>query len=435
MVCSIQSEHERYGLDTIERRTQGTLEMEPQGHISQRFETTEKLSYKRHISDTTEEEQNSQKVFPNDSIQAWQDFHLLLGDPWWARVWIFQEYMLASKIIFLARGRSFQAEDFIATFEKMYERRANLRTLVAEYRQKPANVQVQSTARLGANSAKRPTDNNSDEQSICITREVDSLDRIAEDPAWQNVAFLIQQKSKIMATFNEQPIIPLSKLLDHARNCNCTDPRDRVYAFLAFVDPECRIRVDYSASNTWSDVSADAVTKMIQKEQDLNIIMLAMEATDFNPLVNKFPTWVRNYAVRDIANSDYKLFLTGIGPHLVTCETAMESSLEVSFGPDEHGRPNRELSALGSQIDTLSTPTPPDDNPHWKWFQSQTSAQVYGVPVTVMRNDEIWVLRGLKYPIVVSKRKRGYVLRGHAAIKNGKAVPLRSQLDVRMTLI
>jgi hypothetical protein len=64
--------------------------------------------------------------------------------------------------------------------------------------------------------------------------------------------------------------IKLKELLDHSRNCNTSDPRDRIFAFVGLADSAYDIIPNYS--HDIDRVLIDATIKIIETECSLEVL-------------------------------------------------------------------------------------------------------------------------------------------------------------------
>ena len=63
---------------------------------------------------------------------------------------------------------------------------------------------------------------------------------------------------------------PLNTLLDQTKGCECTDPRDRVYALFNFYPSIEGVRPDYTQKPR--EVFQDVVLRLLTKERDLDLL-------------------------------------------------------------------------------------------------------------------------------------------------------------------
>ncbi|PVH79302.1 HET-domain-containing protein [Cadophora sp. DSE1049] len=102
---------------------------------------------------------------------------------------------------------------------------------------------------------------------------------------------------------------PLTTLLDNTKHCECSDPRDRIFALLSLVDPSHRvIGIEADYSQTVSEVHKNAVLCTIKSNQNLRIVATAgLEQNNFG-----LPSWVPKWPCRTINRSlEYSVYASG----------------------------------------------------------------------------------------------------------------------------
>ncbi|KAJ9602679.1 hypothetical protein H2200_012873 [Cladophialophora chaetospira] len=86
----------------------------------------------------------------------------------------------------------------------------------------------------------------------------------------------------------------IRRMLEAARSCQVTDPRDRVYAFLGLVDSGYSIEPDYKSSNSLQDLFCYTCKRTILFEQSLDILSHAQDK--YRTEDDGLPSWVPDWS-------------------------------------------------------------------------------------------------------------------------------------------
>jgi hypothetical protein len=159
-------------------------------------------------------------------------------------------------------------------------------------------------------------------------------------PQFERVTFLLDTQ-EAWHNDSDRSIRPV---LESARRCEVTDPRDKVYAFLGLVDPGYMIEPDYRQSNNLLNLFCYTCKRTILFEQSLDILSHAQENS--RALNDGLPSWVPNWsstrdrALLQTSNTNFR----ASGNHKAV----------VLFAKDSDGKPNRVLQTQCLIIDSLA---------------------------------------------------------------------------------
>jgi hypothetical protein len=229
----------------------------------------------------------------------------------------------------------------------------------------------------------------------------------------------------IHARSNPQNPKELKELLRHARNCHSSDPRDRVYAFLGLAHQQYGIVPNYSWANDAVKVFVDTCKKIIEFDCDLSILEHAALAR--KDLGCFLPSWVPDWTSR--VDYDFRLecarvadIKTDSSPNFVPPRI---KSLRPEYRADEDGNVGRlELKVEGVLVDVIDSFSDSALEPSHVQSLKATSGHDVFTGRQAQLGDEIWVIPGASWPIVL--RPEGdskYIFLGEALICE-KDVPL-----------
>ncbi|KAK5129059.1 hypothetical protein LTR85_000392 [Meristemomyces frigidus] len=206
----------------------------------------------------------------------------------------------------------------------------------------------------------------------------------------------------------------------HGRNCQSSDPRDKVYAFLGLADPSYAVAVDYSTASTVNAVLTGVAAAIVRVEKRLDILAIAMDDKGIYPTRDHLLTWVPNWSRPENPNSEYKQFLRGIQFPMKdkVCRASKDRDPIFSFHADRNGNPNRILKIAAIYVDTLGRIVEDSNLRPWRRFASGSDLVISTVSVA-RPGDEVWVLLGADEPFVLTKpsaRDDVYIILGHAML-------------------
>jgi hypothetical protein len=104
-------------------------------------------------------------------------------------------------------------------------------------------------------------------------------------PIWSR-EYLLTALAMVDKTPNKQ----LRSLIEQTRSCQCSDPRDRIYALLALSNTPLLLEPDYSKSIL--EIYRQVVVEHVMRGRDMNIL-----SSWESPSSTDWPTWVPNWTV------------------------------------------------------------------------------------------------------------------------------------------
>jgi len=205
----------------------------------------------------------------------------------------------------------------------------------------------------------------------------------------------------------------IKPLLQHARNCQSSDPRDRVYAFVGLAYPEYELVPSYSWSNTTIDVFIETCQKII--EFDGNLSILEHAAVSRSDIGCFLPSWVPDWT-SCVQYNFREECLRAAGTILETMETFAASKCknydQVEYRRDEEGRSSHlALKTKGVFLDRIG-PYNDENNEEpiapKKEIES-VNVQRFGISLgykvftgrQAQTDDEVWILYGANWPVIL----------------------------------
>jgi hypothetical protein len=133
----------------------------------------------------------------------------------------------------------------------------------------------------------------------------ESLERESKIPLTSSYGLRVKTPFKRIASvrwfrdandmFGPYPPVDLIALLTHARACEVTNPRDRLYALLAIATDGTDFTVDYSKSV--ADIYHEFAKTIILRDNNLDILGFSSGIQNLNQL----PSWVSDWTVKKVA--------------------------------------------------------------------------------------------------------------------------------------
>ncbi|GME44205.1 hypothetical protein K458DRAFT_282360 [Neofusicoccum parvum] len=304
-------------------------------------------------------------------VRGWLDIFTMLGQPWWTRAWVFQEFMVCESAQFIFGRRAISWRQFAAVILKYIE----IDSITTD-RDKFLEYYWEEYSLNG------PED--------CQIYRLEKRRESVKD-SMTAVKFILEHKNSCSGHED------LKSLLTHSRFCGASDSRDHVYAFLGLADPAYGITPDYK-HKTAQDVFMELARQMILFDNNLSILSHAPAARgDLSP---SMPSWVPDWTSKepsDLRDSSEDLSRRGL--------------FDASRGSDANATfldGGRILEVTGTFVDVLSikhidelgTPL------QRKLFSSFDTSRGYLVMTNAatMWNDEVWILNGAKCPFVLRRK-------------------------------
>jgi hypothetical protein len=238
------------------------------------------------------------------------------------------------------------------------------------------------------------------------------------------ISSLIKQKT------NRRTISDLKIHLRHSRNCDASDPRDRIFAFLGLADPAYGIVPNYDTEFTIVHALIQTATKIIEYEKTLDILQdvhCGRETVGF-----MLPTWVPDWTSRPTSSSLEQYVERHQNAHasFEPFNASKDGLALLQVRKDNSNDSNADLKVTGIFVDVLHEI---EDA-----FDSLADLQAFTTPdnhrvITTKRadfDDEIWVLCGARKPVVLRPEGeldgRTYTFRGEALLYESDGKTLSS---------
>ncbi|PPJ57655.1 hypothetical protein CBER1_00104 [Cercospora berteroae] len=395
------------------------------------------------------------------SLLAWRNVNCIVDSSWWNRAWVYQEFMLSTRAIFLLDGLTVPWLD-LHQFRGDFHSRLPLHAADCEEAITELSLQESRLQAVGSETASvwkklfrrgrlplgilKKDETEARSNLIDVKRQMRELNTYNQERAkaempWKLASFVMRSRAN-RSDFLGRSFQPLSTLMDHGRNCKSADPRDKVFAFLGLADPRYNIVADYSNAR-WPNASSTEVpnalltevaARIIVIEQRLDILAIAMD--DRNNVYlgdDVLPTWVPNWSRAHNPSSEYKRFLRQIGFPLANdcnwrpCRASMDLQPQVAILPDRYGNPGRVLCAQAIYVTTLGKMVKDDHAQPWRLFKSKDTELHITASHLARPGDEGFIILGADEPFVLSRHsgsKFSY-LRGHAMLwEQGSPSPI-----------
>ncbi|KAK1673145.1 hypothetical protein BDP55DRAFT_749448 [Colletotrichum godetiae] len=206
----------------------------------------------------------------------------------------------------------------------------------------------------------------------------------------------------------QQHQIKLSFLLQHARNTETSQPKDKFYAFLGLRNLGGEVPIRYEPSYSINAVLMD-VAGAIVKHEDSGLDILAQAGTAVHSRYlaqgdDSLPSWVPDWDKREDIERQKFIYALELPP---ACNSGRShnSKASLNFLKDRHGNEGRVLDAAATRVDTLGSAL---DRGHdgflpWKSFSSSDGQRLISTTSIAHFGDEVWVLDGMSWPVVLRR--------------------------------
>ncbi|OJD34984.1 heterokaryon incompatibility protein or allele [Diplodia corticola] len=342
-----------------------------------------KVSLRNNADTIREDDFVRASMSDNEFYYGWLDVLTMLGQPWWTRAWIYQEFMVCKNAQFLFGQSSIswrQLSAALVPFIEIFQSRIPL-----------ARYYCSNRARIGA-------------ATPLVERMTTILEReISVEDSMTAAKSLLKNKSSFQIgreIFNT--------VLAHSRLCRATDPRDLVYAFISLADIACGIEPDYSHDNTVHNVFITAARRAVVCSGNLDILSHAVAVR--GDLSLELPSWVPDLtAMESAVRRDRSLILQGLSSKKVA-PLQTTPRFPISFSED-----GRILYAKGSFVVSLERRMPDGFSPWPPVPLGHLGFEASGYVIittdrTATLSDEIWILDGPRRPFVLRRSGDHYKL-------------------------
>ncbi|KAF2422449.1 hypothetical protein EJ08DRAFT_640875 [Tothia fuscella] len=321
----------------------------------------------------------------------WHPVYDILEHPWWNRAWIYQEFIVASRAYFMFGHGVYIAWAEFARLTPAFEL--------------CLSVHDQSfQSRLQTDSLRSQLEKDKATLRTCRLEKV----RIASlQSATSTVLSILGAKRDWKGPVN------LSTLLSHGRKCRSSELRDKVYAFIGLAHDMYSIIPNYSTDNRPVDVFIAATSRIIECEQNLDILREAQGSRGSAHGI-ELPSWVPDWSEPDSTEA------RELREHL--CFPADRKKFsnhepEFSFETRGPGRKGAVLKVKGCCVAILPYPSI-DLDASWRVFKIKLFGTDESVATTqrAQQGDELWIFWGSTVPFLLRKHDEDYILIGEALL-------------------
>ncbi|KAI1369671.1 hypothetical protein F5Y08DRAFT_292624 [Xylaria arbuscula] len=214
--------------------------------------------------------------------------------------------------------------------------------------------------------------------------------------------FLRIDKSAVRSMINGKQTFErssdLKTLLRHSRNCQSSDPRDRVYAFLGLAHQGYNIIPNYEVHNGIREVLIETAKSIIRFEKSLDILQHVRRGRD--NLGTQLPSWVPDWTSKE----------TLIAPDKKSEEEAQRFDaskglpMDVEFGSATGDNDYQDLKVRGVCFcrvgEVRSEPLMTSGLSHSHTTDYYVEAKGL-IPACL--DDEIWILFGCRKPVLLRR--------------------------------
>jgi hypothetical protein len=195
----------------------------------------------------------------------------------------------------------------------------------------------------------------------------------------------------------------LKELLQHSKNCEASDPRDRVYAFLGLAHRGYGIEPDYTMQNTIIQVLINTTSRIIEHDMSLKVLEHVYQGR--NELGHSLPTWVPDWTSKESDRGFKKYDLVwGPGQEVRPFDASKGLLTNAEFRKDDTNELAVDMKVKGVFVDILNerekTPESFHDLQSFLMPYSGRTLRVIS-PNSVAVDDEVWVLHGMSQPVVL----------------------------------
>ncbi|KAF5662033.1 hypothetical protein FCIRC_11638 [Fusarium circinatum] len=310
-------------------------------------------------------------------VNGWIAFYDVLRSPWWNRAWICQEFLVSRKVSFMFGKHSRSWEQCWSTMQAFCETHRHILTNRNHFLELK-NISVGDPG----------------DRQLCRILDVVRTKGLGRQI--DHVGKAIKMKIQWSGSMD------IKSLLSHSRSCKSSDDRDRVYAILGLASPVYQIFPDYSQDMTAAQVMINTTKAIIDKEDSLYILVQATALV--RPRNLDVPSWVVDWSSIEASDIQNKFFGNRLFNRM-SCVPRESPEHIFETVKDTFERTQAHiLRVYGAFITKVWLHT-------GKWpfadfivpmgWRGRASASIAG-------GDELWVLQGLRVPIVLWPYRDGY---------------------------
>jgi hypothetical protein len=309
-------------------------------------------------------------------MEGWLASQDIFKAPWFTRVWIFQEFIVATNLHFMYSGTFASRETLLPVWMTIF-----------------SHVSPLTTDDYFWNISKHTHQNCPKRRNLRRVKR--HVRRNEEMKAIDRMRLMIKSRASFCGSMD------LKKLLQHSRNCNTSNPRDRIFAFVGLADSAYDIIPNYS--HTIDRVLTDATINIIKTECSLEVLWHAVVS---QPRRNcNLPSWVVDWICEEDPDHPYVLFAGLQQDEFNASFYALNTSIGVL----------RALEVDGVCLDRLGN----DPGSSVKAGFSHRSLQGFLVVCSDLarHNDGLWAFNGCGVLLVLrAEQDYGYKLISAAAL-------------------
>jgi hypothetical protein len=201
---------------------------------------------------------------------------VFLSRPWWSRAWVYQEFIMAPRAYFV------YGESTVSW--------AELSTVLEEV----SSLGEEQLKDLENNISKSMKESETEEEEKALFRSRLIITAVLLYlPKFRSCLGPVTSFMKGKA--RQKKVFGLKELLQHSRQCQASDPRDRIYAFLGLADQGYGIIPKYTWENTIVHVLIHTAQRIITFEGNLDILEHVSEGREKLGIL--LPSWVPDVSI------------------------------------------------------------------------------------------------------------------------------------------
>ncbi|PNP78030.1 hypothetical protein FNYG_08756 [Fusarium nygamai] len=307
-------------------------------------------------------------------VNGWIAFFDLLSGSWWNRAWICQEFIVSGHV-------SFMFGHYSASWERCWKVLQDFCEIHGRFLMNRNLFLLVNGLPIGGPEARQLRRIHDIVQERDLHRQVDHV------------------RNALGMKIHWSGSMDIKTLLSHSRSCRSSDDRDRVYAMLGLASPGYNIFPDYSNDMSASEVMIMTTRAIIEKEDSLGILAQATRLVQCKNL--DVPSWVADWSSTEAADMDFgdrEAHSWSLMPR-----ESPQCAFETITDPNDQTQAYA-LRVYGTFITRIkvgmeSWPDADFDSAEG-WFGNAL--------ISITDGDEVWILQGLRVPIVLRPYRDGY---------------------------